>query len=279
MIWSIVLFFRRDQTVEKRAILAILAVALALSMVVEVIVLTGDIGRMNTVFKFYVQVWILMGIVAAAAFGWLWPSISAMRTAPRRIWVGALRVLVFLAALYPLLATRAKMMDRWALNAPTTLDGMAFMPYTERYENGVAFSLKPDYDALRWMQDNIQGTPVVLETHTIEYQWGNRVTVYTGLPAIVGWNWHQRQQRPDQADEVLNRVLIIDSIYNTQNADEALAMLREYNVSLIYVGDLERAYYNKTGLSKFRTLADEGVLSVIYDHEGTVIYQVRDTGP
>jgi uncharacterized membrane protein len=44
---------------------------LALTPAVEVITLRGDIGRMNTVFKLYMQVWMLFAVSAAAAFGWL----------------------------------------------------------------------------------------------------------------------------------------------------------------------------------------------------------------
>jgi len=279
MVWAVALFLRPNMPIEKRAILAILTLALLLSMMVEVIVLQGDLSRMNTVFKFYVQVWILMGITAAAAFGWLWPALSRALTLPRQVWGAALAVLVFLAALYPLLATRAKMEDRWAPAAPHTLDGMAYMAFAQDYDQNVSFSLKPDYDALRWMQDNIQGTPVVLEAHTTEYLWGNRVTVYTGLPAIVGWNWHQRQQRPDQSDEVFNRVAVVDSIYNTVDENVAMQLMQRYHVRLIMLGDLERAYYNSAGLAKFVSMADEGKLTILYNHENTVIYEVTDANP
>ena len=42
------------------------------------------------------------------------------------------------------------------------------------------------------MEENIQGTPVVLEAQTPEYRWGSRVAIYTGFPTVVGWSWHQR---------------------------------------------------------------------------------------
>jgi uncharacterized membrane protein len=94
------------------------------------------------------------------------------------------------------------------------------------------------------------------------------------LPAIVGWNWHQRQQRPDRSDEVWARVGAIDDLYSMTDTVQTLAMLHEYNVNLIIVGDLERAYYSPVGLGKFRTLADAGQLKILYDRDNTVIYQM-----
>ncbi len=274
LLWTLILFFRPDQPLEKRAVLAMLTVTLILSLAVEMVVLQGDVGRMNTVFKFYLQIWLMLAVVSGAAFGWLWPAVRRASGTLQMFWSVALAVLVFLAALYPLLATRAKIADRWASDAPHTLDGMAYMPYVERYENGVFFSLRPDYEALRWLQDNIRDNPVVLEAHTTEYLWGNRVAVYTGLPAVIGWNWHQRQQRPDQSDEVWQRVLEVDEIYNTPFISRAQYLIDVYHVDLIMVGELERAYYNEEGLAKFRELAAQGYLTVIYDRDNTVIYRV-----
>ncbi len=275
ILWALGLFVRADQPIEKRAALVLLIVALALTMIVEMIVLQGDISRMNTVFKFYLQVWVLLAIVAGAALGWLWPAIQQARSGLRGVWISALMILVFMAALYPLLATRAKIADRWKPGLPITLDGMAYMQYVDHSENGRVFSLKPDYEALRWLQDNVSGAPVVLEAHSArEYLWGNRVAVYTGLPSVVGWRWHQVQQRAIQAPEVNQRVEDVELIYNTPDINEAVSFLRQYNVDLIMVGELERAYYEPAGLQKFDLMVQQGLLQVIYERDGTRIYQV-----
>jgi YYY domain-containing protein len=275
IVWALTLFFRHDQEPEKRAVFAMVTVALALTLVVEIVVLAGDISRMNTVFKFYLQVWLLLSVAAGASLGWLWPRLLRTRELVRTPWAVALGVLIGLAGLYPLLATRGKVIDRMAPDTPTTLDGMAFMQYAERGENGVYFSLEPDYMALRWLQDNVEEPAVVLEAHTIEYQWGNRVSIYTGLPAVVGWNWHQRQQRPWQSEEVTARVENVAELYNTTDTTLAMSLLEAYNVTYIMVGNLERAYYTPEGLEKFVHMAEAGYLSVVYDVEGTMIYRVE----
>lgn len=277
IVWALALFLRPDQTIEKRAVLTMLILALALSLVVELVVLQGDLGRMNTVFKFYLQVWMLLAVVAGAAFGWLWPGLAGAPALLRRSWLGGLTVLVFLAAMYPLLATRAKVADRWIDDVPLTLDGMAYMQYAQQGENGVVFSLAPDYNALRWLQDNVKGTPVILEGQSAhEYLWGSRVAVYTGLPSVIGWRWHQIQQRPEESEdlEVDRRIVDVAEAYNTTDAARTMEILRHYQVNLIIVGDLERAYYTAEGLDKFDRMVEQGMLRLIYDHSGTRVYQV-----
>lgn len=275
IVWAAALLTRPEITIPKRAALVAFSLAITLSLVVEVVVLQGDISRMNTVFKFYLQVWIILALVAGAALAWLRPALRRAPLAVNILWSSGLIILIFLAGLYPLLATRAKVSDRWSTAAPHTLDGMAYMSYVERYENGEVFSLKPDYQAIRWLQDNGEGTPVILEAHTIEYFWGNRVTAYTGLPSLIGWNWHQRQQRPNNTDEVWARVVITQDLYTSTDIQYTLDMLERYNISLIYVGDLERAYYPSNGLAKFERMVDLGYLDKIYDYDNTRIYRVK----
>src|SRR6266849_1953117 len=50
---------------------ALFGVALFATLIPEFVSLQGDIGRMNTVFKFYLQAWILLSVTAAVALGWL----------------------------------------------------------------------------------------------------------------------------------------------------------------------------------------------------------------
>jgi uncharacterized membrane protein len=241
------------------------------------VVLRGDVSRMNTVFKFYLQVWMWFSVAAGVAGAWLMPVVLRWRPTLRGAWLVALIALVGMAALYPALAAQAKIDDRMASEAPHTLDGMEFMRYAQRFENGQTFSLAPDYNALRWLQFNVAGQPVVLEANIPEYRWGSRVSIYTGLPSIVGWNWHQRQQRSLISGEVVfGRVQDVTDAYNTTSVEEALRIIDRYNVEYIIVGDLERAYYDANGLAKFETMAGQGLLEVVYSRDGTTIYRVVD---
>ena len=67
---------------------------------------------------------------------------------------------------------------------------------TAHYEdNGKDLRLPDDFTAINWMLDNIQGTPVIVEGLAPLYHWRSRVSIYTGLPTVLGWDWHQTQQR------------------------------------------------------------------------------------
>ncbi len=91
----------------------VVLLGLAMTLGVEVIVVQGDIGRMNTVFKFYMQVWLMWGVAAAAALAWLIPRLEQALATGRTVWLSILAVLISLTALYPPLATRAKINDRF----------------------------------------------------------------------------------------------------------------------------------------------------------------------
>ncbi len=167
------------------------------------------------------------------------------RQSLRRAWQTVFVILFLIAALYPLLATQAKWNIRMSQDAPNTLDGMAFMPYVQygdtNYDGGsVSISLADDYEALRWMQRNIEGSPVIAEAHSGNpyRSIANRVSMYTGLPAIVGWDWHQRQQRAVVPGSlVTNRIQDVNTLYNTPDIEEAQTILNKYDVSYVYVGE------------------------------------------
>lgn len=273
--WAGILLFRPGMPDAKRAVLFLIGTALVLTLFVEVKVLRGDIGRMNTVFKFYLQAWVLLGLSAGASLWWILRApLRVWSEGMRFNWQTALTVLVFGAALFPLMAGMDKIRDRMAQDAPHTLDGMTYMAYSTYPEGETDMDLRQDYEAIRWMQENIEGSPVIVEGHTPEYRWGTRYTIYTGLPGVVGWNWHQRQQRAVTPDTwVFERVSAVNEFYNTNDPDEARAFLNKYDVRYIVVGQLERAMYTRMGIAKF-DLFNGDLWQEVYRNGDTVIYEV-----
>jgi len=271
--WAVILILRPNQPDARRVVLFLFGSALVLTLAVELVVLKGDLGRMNTVFKFYLQAWTLFAISSAAALVWLLVPILRWRSSWSTAWQTALVILIGCTALFPLLGGQAKIQDRMAESAPHTLDGMAYMPYSGYADLDHEFKLDEDYRAIVWMQENIKGSPVIVEANTPEYRWGTRFTIYTGLPGVVGWNWHQRQQRGLVPSEwITDRVEQIGDFYDTRSAEQALSFLRQYNVRYIVVGRLERIFY-PTGLSKFDEWNGQYWKEVYRDGD-TAIYEV-----
>ena len=254
--------------------LGLTSVALLLTLFVECVRLDGDIGRMNTVFKFYLQVWTLFSVVGGVALAWTIGQTKKWKYGSRIIWYVPFLTLVLISISYTVLAISAKTRDRMAISSPRGLDGMDFMQYASYQDKGKSFALKADYDAISWMQDNVTGSPVIVEAHTPEYRWGSRYTVYTGLPGVVGWNWHQRQQRASTPPNlVTNRVEAINAFYTNDDIDEALTFLDRYSVKYVVVGEYELAYYPFEGLDKLRRMVDMDLLQVAYENDGVVIYE------
>ncbi len=279
-IWAAVLLFKPQNSDAKRAVLFLVGTALTLTLVVEVVVLKGDIGRQNTVFKLYVQAWLMFAVSAAAAMGWTWALMPRWSARLQLGWTAGLVGLVAGAALVPMMAGSAKIQDRMAPQAPHTLDGMAYMAfsqYGDAAQGGeyTQMDISQDYLAIRWMQQHVKGSPVIVEAHTVEYRWGNRFTIYTGLPGVVGWSWHQRQQRALIVPEswITDRIAEIENFYITPDPQEALAFLRKYNVRYVIVGLQEHLYYSGPGLEKFAAMNGAG-LQRVYQAQDTAIYEV-----
>ena len=250
-------------------------VALALAIGLEYRRVEGDIDRMNSVFKFYIHIWIILALASAYL---LWRLYDGRRTSllgmrwPKKLWVGAFALLLVSAAVYPVLGTRDRLRDRFNGHATAfTLDGAAFIEGTVYSDREGDINLEADYEGIEWLKRNIRGSPVVLEGVTPTYRWGGRVSIYTGLPSIVGWKWHQEQQRWDYNSAVGRRIADVARIYETPDIDVALRMLARYGVEYVYVGQVERLYYQGDGLDKFEEAAE---LENVFHTDQVDIYRV-----
>ncbi|HET6614641.1 MAG TPA: DUF2298 domain-containing protein, partial [Dehalococcoidia bacterium] len=120
---------------------AMAALGFGLSGGVEMLTLDGDIGRMNTVFKFYLHIWMVWGVVAAFGtwylFGVMRPQEAFLRRAsrinaglvriPRYAFATFAAILLLGALAFPYFGSRARFHDRFDPAQGTTSDGMAFM--------------------------------------------------------------------------------------------------------------------------------------------------------
>ncbi len=99
------------------------------------------------------------------------------------------------------------------------------------------------------------------------------MSIYTGLPMVLGWDWHQSQQRWAYRHQVEDRKRDVAAMYSTEDQGQTLDLLKKYQVRYVYVGQLERAFYPGPGLQKFEALAAREALKPVYRNQEVTIYE------
>jgi uncharacterized membrane protein len=197
--------------------------------------------RANTMFKLTYQAFILMSLSGAWVFGYVWQKSPIHKVFP--IIVTAIVVIVGIAALpFPYFSYR----DYYGgLRTYKSLDGWQWL--AEQYPE--------DYDAILWLNANLSGQPVVLESWGESYTTFNRVSAYTGLPTVIGWRVHEWLWRGgfDIAGERSGHV---DIIYKNPTSTEALNLIEKYRVEYIFVGSKEKEAYPDSNLEAIRGLGE-----------------------
>jgi YYY domain-containing protein len=184
--------------------------------------------RLNTVFKIYLQNWIIWGLAAGVSCYHLWDRFRPSGNVNKGFVLISI-VLIFAALTYPVLATISRSDN---FEGHPTLDGSAY--FNEQYPK--------EFEAVLWL-NNLSGTPVVLQSPGQSGELNNHVTVFTGLPTVMGWGGHEMTWRNDNRhiDERWNEV---GSVYTSNNIDTVNEILEKYHVDYIYVGGVEMERYN-----------------------------------
>jgi YYY domain-containing protein len=168
---------------------------------------TGDLERVNTVFKVGVQIWVLFAL-SSAFFLFRMREIFLKRLDfPKVVWVLLFLGLFLISLLYPILATYTKTSEHYGFyKRPATLDGLDFLKSTAYCS----------FDAVRWLNQNMVGTPVVLESPGNSFTYTSCVSSNTGLPTVLGWEGHEMQWRFRSSAEgdITQRKTDVDRIYS-----------------------------------------------------------------
>jgi hypothetical protein len=211
--------------------------------------------RLNTIFKFYYQAWLLFGVAAVFGLNYLWNRFRLTGAAAVVLYGAALAS----ALLFPLYAVQSRSIEyRGAVTAenrqPATLNGLA-------YHHG------DEYAALLWLRENVNGSAVILEAVGGSYTGYARVSASTGIPTVLGWPGHEHQWRGSTA-EPGEREPAVRTIYSLVPWPETAALLNKYGVTHIYYGSLEKTTYDPLAGDKF----DQN-LEIAYQNDSVTIYR------
>lgn len=200
-----------------------------LVLVPEFVYLRDFFGyRINTIFKFYYQAWLMWSVVAAFGTALL---LNRLRLPWRSLAAVLFTSSVVMALVYPV-------MGIW-----TRTNG--FQPLTGRGLDGaVQFEVYTPDDAAgaAWLKDAPSG--VIAESVGGSYSAHARMSTYSGHPTILGWDGHENQWRG--GSELVNpRREDVRQLYCTSQWPQAEDILRKYEVTYVVVGNLERSTYTE----------------------------------
>lgn len=217
----------------------------------------SDSYRMNTVFKFYYQAWVLLGL--AGSYG-LYRALGILRnlfSGRSAALAGTVAALALCASgVFPVLASTTPVQAI----GNRSLNGLDWM----RVE------MPGDYRGIEWLIRHAPERAVEAEATGDGYTSAARVSTFTGLPTIMGWADHEEQWRGSDP-QIEMRIQDVQTLYSTHSIAQARAVLRRYHVRYVFVGSLEQQKYGSgNDLTKFAHF-----LPVAYRAQGVTIYTTQ----
>ncbi len=254
-------------------------------------------SRLNTVFKFYFQAWVLLSLAAAFSAGVL---LQKLRGGIAWVYWPAFAAVMAMALVFPVEGLPNKTNDfqipafqstlkaGQLANDPTRLQ-KALSVWT--LDGGKLFqTIYPDdAAAAKWLFAAPVG--VVAEAASPDaYSDFGRMGVYSGQPSVLGWWWHEFQWRGsienwvspitdlpcrasfrptnDPTDPRRFRSDDLACLYQTTDWQQASEVISAYHIRYVVVGTLERRTY-RVSEAKFKTY-----LQQVFQSGDVVVYEV-----
>lgn len=209
-------------------------------------------ARANTMFKLTYQAYILFGLVMG--YG-IYRLLAVSRQKVLKILAGVGLFLLMWTVGYFGDAVYSWFGEVWN---PSAYQGLNAEIYLET-------DFSEDAQAIYWLKDNVEGSPVVLEANGDSYTGYERVSASTGLPTVLGWYVHEQLWRND-VEDLQQKSADIQSIYTWNSEELVRNLLEHYDVSYIFVGSKEREKYG------------EALNNTVLRSMGTVVFEDEETG-
>ena len=229
---GLVIILRSTNVTLELLIAGLATLSFVLTLIPEFFYLLDAFGtRMNTIFKLYLQVWLLSAVATALALVYLWQRASAWRPAQALVALAGIAI-VAAGLTYPVVAanqwTQIKNPDRdWE-----GVDGLAWLQESQAADPAT-------YNALQWLWENADNEDVLLAAGGCAYVAPiGFPSAATGVPSIIGWDNHQRQWRLSDEGinaEIVDRVATVADLFARPTEE----VLDEYDVTLLYIGRAE----------------------------------------
>jgi len=227
---------------------------------------SGDFKRANTMFKFTYQAFVMLSIVmgygitrilltkpSSSKFDFRWSFVSVFMC-----------VMLSIPSYYTQLSTR-QWLGEFKMERYQGLNGVETMPDKDKLET------------IRWINENISGQPVLLESYGDSYTDYNYLTAFTGIPTVMGWQTHQWLWRTsktvkDAYNEVVRpRQMDVQMIYEFEDAAKVQSLINKYKIEYIAVGPNERRKFDSINESALKNLGE-----IIFETDTTYIIKLTN---
>ncbi len=181
------------------------------------------VDRMNTIFKFYFEIWILLGLGATL-------TINQIQVKNRESRFKTLACFLILTSgfLTSITTVRAWWSNPIVKNQKITFNGLHFLAS----QPGEALTLA-------WL-DKLKGQPTIAEAAGPSYAEFSRFSAFTGLPAVIGWQYHVFQHG-HSLREIAKRRQDIKLLY--QQTSHIRKIIERYDIEYGIIGEREKKCY------------------------------------